>query len=206
VFSSKTIGRLSLYRRLLKEAQEGGAGHMFSHELAAMARCTPAQVRRDVMTIGFTGSPARGYAVADLVAQINAILDAPAPENAILVGIGNLGRALLAYFVGRNPRYSIVAGFDTDLDRVNRVIHGCRCYPVEELAGIVREKGIRLALNAVPAGAAQDMANMLCTAGIRGIVNFAPVHLWTPPGVYVENVDVTMALERVAFFARMAPA
>ncbi len=200
--SDKTIGRISVYRRLLKEVAARGETNVFSHQLATMAGCTPAQVRRDVMTIGYSGSPARGYDVADLIDSISAVLDPPEHEGIALVGVGNLGRAMLSYFVGRSPRLAIVAAFDEDPEKVNRVIHGCRCYPVDEMEHVIGERGIREAIIAVPAAAAQDAARRLVSAGVNGLVNFAPVRLWVPDGVYVENVDVTMALERVAYFAR----
>jgi redox-sensing transcriptional repressor len=200
--STKLIGRLSLYRRLLKDAGPGGDRHVFSHELATLAGGTPAQVRRDVMSIGFSGSPARGYDAEELVDAIGRVLDPPVDQGIALVGVGNLGRAMLAYFVGRMPHFSLVAAFDADPERVGRVIHGCRCYPVDQLSDVVREKGVQVAIIAVPSEEAQGIANELCNAGVRGLVNFAPVRLWVPEGVYVEDVDVTMSLERVAYYAQ----
>ncbi|MCP4640811.1 MAG: redox-sensing transcriptional repressor Rex, partial [bacterium] len=134
--------------------------------------------------------------------HIDAFLDTGDCERIALVGVGNLGRALLSYFVGRGPQFTITAAFDQDPDRVNRVINGCRCYPVEQLAEVIEEQDIQLGLIAVPAGQAQDTANQLCRAGVAGLLNFAPVRVWVPEGVYVENVDVSMSLERVAYFAR----
>lgn len=200
--SNRTIGRLSVYRRLLKEVAAKGEQFIFSHQLAVLAGCTPAQVRRDVMTIGYSGSPARGYDVAELTNSIGAVLDPPQHEGIALVGVGNLGRAMLSYFVGRSPRFSIVAAFDNDPDKVHRVIHGCRCYPIDQLEQVIRANNIREAIIAAPASAAQEIAQKLVSAGVNGLVNFAPIRLWVPDGVYVENVDVTMALERVAYFAR----
>ena len=200
--STKLIGRLSIYRRLLKDAGLGGETHLFSHELAKLAGGTPAQVRRDVMSIGFSGSPARGYDIDELVGAIGRVLDPPEDQGIALVGVGNLGRAMLAYFVGRMPRFSLVAAFDADPERVGRVIHGCRCYPVADLGQVVRDRHIQVAIIAVPAEEAQGIANELCSAGVQGLVNFAPVRLWVPEGVYVENVDVTMSLERVAYYAQ----
>jgi len=200
--SDRTIGRLSLYRRLLKETRSSGKTHVFSHDLAALAGCTPAQVRRDVMTIGHTGSPAKGYDIDELVDSIGAFLDPDDALRVALVGVGNLGRALLSHFVGWGGQFSIVAAFDADSERTNRVIHGCRCYPMEDLLPVVSRQDVRVAIIAVPASEAQTIANSLCNAGVRSLVNFAPVRLWVPDGVYVENVDVTMALERVAYFAR----
>ena len=202
VISEKTIGRLSLYRRLLRDVHDTGQTYIFSHDLAAMAGCTPAQVRRDVMSLGFSGNPARGYAVDSLIAEIGGLLDAPEGQGVALVGVGDLGRALLTFIGARNRWKGSVAAFDNDPEKTNRVIHGCRCYPVEEMEQVVREQGISLALITVPAEAAQETAGKLCRSGVRGLVNFAPVRLWVPEGVYVENVDVTMTLERVAYYAR----
>lgn len=200
--SNRTIGRLSLYRRLLKEVAGREDGYIFSHELAMLAGCTAAQVRRDVMAIGYTGSPARGYDIQGLIDSISRFLDPGEAVKIVLVGVGNLGRALLSYFGGRGPQFNIVAAFDSDPEKTNRVIHGCRCYPLDELSAVAKAEGIHEAIVAVPANAAQDVAARIVEAGVRGIVNFAPVRLWVPEGIYVENVDVTMTLERVVYFAR----
>lgn len=154
------------------------------------------------MTVGYSGSPARGYDAGELHETIGAFLDGPETETIALAGVGNLGRALLAYFAGRGTQLSIVAAFDSNPDLANRVVHGCRCYPIERLGEVVREQGIHLALVAVPAGEAQAVTNEFCRAGVCGLVNFAPVRVWVPDGAYVENVDVSMSLERVAYFAR----
>jgi redox-sensing transcriptional repressor len=108
----------------------------------------------------------------------------------------------MAYFAGRRPRLSIVAAFDTDPSKVNRVIHGCRCYDIADMARIVREAGIEVAVITVPARAAQDVADALVEAGVKGMLNFAPAPLRVPLGVYVEDIDMTMSLEKVAYFAR----
>jgi redox-sensing transcriptional repressor len=97
-----------------------------------------------------------------------------------------------------------VAAFDNDPGKANRVIHGCRCYPIDDLQQVVRERDIRLGVIAVPAPEAQPVANLLCQAGVRGLLNFAPLRLWVPEHVYVENLDVTMSLEKVAYFARQS--
>ncbi|GMW00501.1 MAG: hypothetical protein AMXMBFR84_16380 [Candidatus Hydrogenedentota bacterium] len=202
VASDKTIGRLSLYRRILHQQKQEGKEAIYSHELAALANCTPAQVRRDIMTLGYTGSPVRGYDVDALMTSIGQFLDAEAFHGVALVGVGNLGRALLSYFVGRNPRLSIVAAFDVSESVANRVINGCPVYAIDELESVIRDQGIGVAIVAVPATEAQAAAQRLYAAGIRGILNFAPVRLWAPDHVYVEDVDLTMSLERVIYFAR----
>lgn len=202
MISDRTIGRLSLYRRLLRDLLADGEKNIFSHQLAAMAGGTAAQVRRDIMAIGYSGSPVHGYDIERLLTSIGQFLDASQTQNVALVGVGNLGRALLAYFVGRHPTLSVVAAFDNDPAKANRVIHGCRCYPLDDLKSLVKEQDIRLGIIAVPAPEAQGVANALCQAGVRGLLNFAPLRLWVPEHVYVENLDVTMSLEKVAYFAR----
>lgn len=204
--SERTIGRLSQYRRLLQALLAEGAESIFSHDLAAQAGVTAAQVRRDVMAIGYTGSPTKGYDVRALIASISDFLDGRATVGVALVGVGNLGRALLAYFVGRHPRLAIRAAFDVDPGKNGRVIHGCKCFAMEELDPVVRAMDIRLGIITVPADQAQRTATLLCQAGIRGILNFAPVRVWAPSNVYVEHIDVTMGLEKVAYFARQLDA
>lgn len=202
MFPDNVVGRLSLYRRLLRVLVNRGVRYVFSHDLAAMARVTAAQVRRDVMQLGFSGSPARGYDVQGLTDSIGAALDNPAGEDVALVGIGKLGRAILAFFEGRRPKLRIAAAFDTDAAKINRVIHGCRCYPFEELEGVLHRQGIRCAIITVPVDAAQAVAGKLVRAGVKGILNFAPAPLVVPDSVYVESMDVTTALEKVAYFGR----
>jgi len=201
--SDKIIGRLSLYRRMLERAAaEKPSDHVFSHELAAISGYSAVLVRRDLMTIGFTGNPKKGYNVSDLIASIGLFLDAPEGQNACLVGVGNLGRALLAYFTYRRPKLPIVAAFDSNPELSYRVIQGCRCHPVHDMLRIITQERIRVGIITVPAASAQEVANKLVRAGVTGLLNFAPVALRVPQAVFVDNIDMTMSLEKVAFFAR----
>jgi redox-sensing transcriptional repressor len=199
----KTIGRLSLYRRLLLDLAASGMRQLYSHQLAALAISTPAQVRRDLMTIGFTGSPRRGYAIHELVGAIDAVLARSVETSVALVGVGNLGRAILAYFANRQPWVRFVAAFDNDPDKIGRVINGCRVHAVDEAEVILRREGIRGAVVAVPAADAQLVTDRLVLAGVKSILNFAPVRLRVPTGVFVEELDMTTALDRVAYYAHV---
>jgi len=200
--SEKTIGRLSTYRRLLYRSDLASQASVYSHQIAALSRATADQVRRDLMAVGYSGSPNKGYKVNELVQSIGEFLDNPAGENVCLVGIGNLGRAILSYFSGRRPKLAIVAAFDVAVSKVNRAIHGCRCYPLDDLAAVAERENIHVGIITVPADAAQSVAEKLVEAGVRGILNFAPVCLRVPPGVYTADFDMTTALEKVAYFAR----
>jgi len=198
----KTIGRLSLYVRILEELAMGGRSSVYSHELADKAGVTSSQVRRDIMFVGYSGRSNAGYDVEGLLGGIEEFLNAPDPDGVALVGIGNLGRAILAFFRGRRPKLALKAGFDSDPGKVNRVIHGCRCYPVEQLEEVLPRENIKVGVIAVPEEDAQSVADRLIRAGVRGIVNFAPIPLNVKGGVYVEDIDLTMSLEKVAHFAR----
>jgi redox-sensing transcriptional repressor len=202
--SDRTIGRLSLYRRMIYIVKSEGRRFVYSHEIATLAGVTPAQVRRDLMSIGYSGSPNRGYDTSELLGSIEVFLYDPEGQNVALVGVGNLGRAILSYFTGRRPRLQIVAAFDSDPMKASRVILGCRCHPLSELKKIIGQQRIDVGILTVPAAAAQEVADELVVAGITGIVNFAPVALRVPPQVYVEDIDLAMALEKVAFFSRQS--
>ncbi len=198
----KTIERLSLYRRILLQVRAEGAAMIFSHQLAAMARVNAAQVRRDIMQLGCVGVPNGGYDAGDLLDSIDEFLYPPTFQKVALVGVGNLGRALLAHFAGRWRRLSVRAAFDKDPAKVGREFSGCPCHAVEALPRVVSELGISIGIIATPAAQAENVAELLCDAGVRGLLNFAPVRLPGPTHVYIENVDLTSALDKVAFFAR----
>ncbi len=199
----KSIGRLSLYRRILNTIDDDSRRHIYSHELAAMAGSSAAQVRRDIMIIGYSGNPNRGYDIKELAESIGIFLDDEEGQFAALIGVGNLGRAILAYFSGRRPKLKITAAFDIDPKKYGRVIHGCHCHSFAELPVIVQKENLSVGIITVPAAQAQNTAEALIKTGITGIINFAPVRLKTPPNIYVEDIDMTMALEKVAYFARI---
>jgi redox-sensing transcriptional repressor len=200
--TDRQVGRLSQYRRQLQALPAGSPPTIYSHRLAALCGLTAAQVRRDLMTIGFTGSPARGYNIPQLVEAIGRCLDTPGGQNAALVGAGNLGRAILDYFAVRRPPLSIVATFDVDPAKVNRVLHGCRAYGMDKLAEIIREMDITVGVLTVPAPVAQDVAESMLAAGVRSFLNFAPVPLRLPPRTFVEEMDIAASMEKAAYFAR----
>lgn len=201
-YPDRTIERLCSYRRALIRRSEAGLDRVFSHDLAVDLRVTAAQVRRDLMTIGVTGSPARGYAAPVLLERIGQILDPPLGDGAVLVGVGHLGRALLSYFSNRRAPLSIVAAFDRDPERSGKILHGCRVHPMDALPEIIRDLNVSVGIIAVPSESAQAAANQLMANGIRGLVNFAAVHLRVPEHVHVEDVDITVSMEKTAYFAR----
>lgn len=197
----KTVERLILYKRLLGDLEKEGVKTIYSHELAALANNTPVQVRRDLMEAGYSGRSRKGYDIPAMTQCFNRVLEPKEVRKVALVGIGNLGRAVLAYFSAQLKNYEVVAAFDEDEEKINRVIAGCKCYSVHEMNDKIRELKIALAILSVPADVAQKTALQLCTAGIRGILNFAPVPLRVPDNVFVGKIDITMELEKIAFFS-----
>lgn len=193
-----------MYRVLLSALLQSGAKSVYSHQLATSAGVSAAQVRRDIMTLGYSGSPQHGYDIAALIESIDSFLDAPEGQKVALVGVGNLGRAVANYFLGRRPKLRLVALFDVDPEKHGRLIAGLRCYPQSELTEVVRSQGVSIVIISVPADSAQAVAEACIQGGAQGILNFAPVALRVPPGAYVENLDMARALEKVAYFARQA--
>ena len=200
--SELIVVRLILYRRILRDLAFSGTRYVFSHELAALADVTPEQLRRDLMNVRYEGSPNRGYEVVILEERIGAFLDPPTTQAVGLVGVGNLGRALFAYFLGRRPLLQIVASFDIDPSKVDRMINGCPSFHISEARKVMRDMGIEVAIVAVPAAAAQSVADILVEAGVKSLLNFADIRLRLPPEIYVEHIDIGVSLEKVAFFAR----
>jgi redox-sensing transcriptional repressor len=200
--SEPTIERLSVYRRLLERARARGTRAIFSHELARLSGASPAQVRRDLMVVDVLGHPRRGYDIDALIRALRDHLNGPQGQRVALVGLGRLGRAVLSHFANRRPELRITAAFDEDPRRTGRVVEGCHAYPMSDLRRIAAQERFTLGVVAVPAHAAQEVANALVAEGVCGLLNFAPTALEVPPQVFVEDIDLTMALEKVAFFAQ----
>ena len=200
--SRKTVGRLSLYRRLLANIRATGTERIYSHELAHLAGVSPAQVRRDLMVIGYSGSPNRGYEVDTCLASIGSLLDGDVEHDVALVGMGRLGQSLLANFTGKRAQLRIAACFDTDPSLIGKSFQGCQVHSVEEMKRVVARKRIRIAILAVPPEGGQEVAEILVHAGVRSFVDFTGIPLRVPDEVFVDHMDITSALESAAFFSR----
>jgi redox-sensing transcriptional repressor len=194
---------MSRYRRLLVSLQAGGVENIYSHQLARHAVVSAAQVRRDLMVIGYSGSPNKGYDVNACIESIGSFLDGASRQEVALVGVGNLGRAVLAHFAGQSSAVAIVAAFDIDPALTDTSIHGCRCFDASRMESLVRDLGIQIAVLTVPGGGAQTVADTLVHAGVKSIISFAPVPLQLPNDIFVEYMDITATLESAAYFARL---
>ena len=198
----RTVERLSEYRRSLLQCLEEGKTHIFSHELAELHHNTAVQVRRDIMFIGYSSMQRKGYDVRELVDVIGEILDSEKGQNVAVVGVGNLGRAVTTYFVGKRSKLNIIATFDVDTNKIDRVISGVKCYSLGRLKEIVEAYQISIAIMTVPADAAIEVAAQLVDAGIKGLMNFTTVPLNVPDDVYLDEYDMITSLEKVAYFVK----
>jgi redox-sensing transcriptional repressor len=193
------VSRLSLYLRELQHWVREGRATVSSSQLGKVLGFTDAQVRKDLAYFGHFGHPGIGYRCDELIAQIRQILGTDRQWTVTMVGVGNMGRALLRYKGFANQGFRIVAAFDVD-PRINgSEIEGVPVYPHERMADMVRQQKIELGMITVPAAQAQQVADELVAAGIAGIVNFAPVTLSLPTDVPLVGVDLTTELERLAF-------
>lgn len=198
----KTIERISLYRRIVSDLLTKGKNRAFSYEIAKLAGVKSSQIRHDFMFIGTNGRANSGYDLNELINHIEVFLTGGESDIFCIVGVGNLGRAILAFFQARHKNIVIKAAFDKNPDLCDKIIHGCRCYRIDNAAEIISNEKISLGIIAVPAEQAQAVAQILLDAGVKGIINFAPVPLKLKQGIFVENVDLTMYLEKAAFFSR----
>ena len=201
--SRASVGRLSLYLRRLEDLEREGAGTVSSVQLGDGVGVTDAQVRKDLAHIGSLGQPGIGYPTHELIAAIRRVLGLDREWAVAVVGIGNLSRALLRYRGFPQRGFRIVALFDTDASKVGQQIDGLTIHALDQLPEVLAQCKAELGLVAVPAEAAQKVADALVAAGIRGLLNFAPVVLRLPANVNLVSVDLTVQLEQLAFLVQM---
>jgi redox-sensing transcriptional repressor len=198
------VKRLSVYLRRLEALADQGVKTVSSHDLAQSLDLTDAQVRKDLAYFGQFGRPGVGYDVAALIGRVREILGTNRITNTVLVGVGNIGRALAAYQGFRAKGFDLVAVFDGDDKKIGRKLGELTIQSMQELEATIARLAIRLAILAVPAAAAQAVADRLIASGIRGILNFAPTRLQVPSTTQVRSVDVAAELEQLSFRASAA--
>jgi redox-sensing transcriptional repressor len=197
--SDPAIGRLSVYLRFLTVLSDAGVRTVSSGELASQCGGTAAQVRKDLSLFGTFGKRGLGYSVCDLEGRIRSILGLESRWPVALVGAGRIGAALFGYETFRQQGFTIEAVFDADPAKVGTVWNGVEVQSEAKLEEVLRTGRIRLAVVAVPAAAAQKVVDRLVRAGVRGILNFAPVALDVPESVVVKSVDMAVEMERLSY-------
>lgn len=204
--SDAVIRRLPLYLRVLDDlANENEIELISSQELGVKAGVGPALVRKDLAWFGEFGKQGVGYEVSFLRNEIKKILNLEEELAVALVGVGSLGEALVRYHLKRYAdddsfNLRLVALFDSDPNKIGKTVEGIPVFSIDEIEKKVNEEQLKMVIVAVPADAAQEVANRFINAGIKGILNYAPVKLQAPETVEVATVDLSLELQRLAYY------
>jgi redox-sensing transcriptional repressor len=194
-----TVSRLPLYLRVLEALADGGSATVSSDLLGELSGTSAAIVRKDLSCLGSLGTRGAGYDIAALHSRLAKILGADRAWPVAIVGMGNLGHALANYPGLRGPTFPLAALFDVDPAKVGRAVAGVAVSHLDELERVASKEKVAVGIVTTPAAAAEEVANRLVAAGIRSILNFAPVRLTPRPGVVVRDVDVGMELFVLSF-------
>lgn len=194
----KNIIRLLRYRMDLIRMQELGVDTTYSYNLARDIGVTPEQVRKDFSQFGIKGKRKGGYNINELLFTINGIFRKDELQRVILVGLGNIGNAVMKYRGFGRIMIQIVAGFDIDPAKYKKK-YPIPVYSLEKLEEVIKDMGIMTAVLAVPASVTQEVSNRLVAAGIKGILCFAPVHLKVPPHVTINTICISHELEYLIY-------
>jgi redox-sensing transcriptional repressor len=197
--SESTIHRLSMYYRALSLLQKENYETVSSKELAKREKLTPAQVRKDLSFFGSFGTRGLGYPVAELKSQIAGILGLDRAWRVALVGVGNIGSALVSYKEFSKQGFQIVKLFDNDQRKIGSNHKGITVSDIRNLETELRDAKIEMVVLAVPATVAQYIVDDVIKGGIKAILNFAPVNLRVPDDVYLRNENMSMELEFLSF-------
>lgn len=197
--SDSTVRRLSLYLRILEEVEGEGTGTISSEELADRSGTTAAQVRKDLSLFGSFGKRGLGYAVQQLAEELREILGLDRPWRVALVGAGRIGSALFEYAGFRRRGFDIVAVLDADPRKQGKRWGHVTVRDTSEVAQALRNERVDIVILAVPAEAVPDVLDQVVEAGVKGILNFAPMQLRVPADVAVKDVNMVMELEALSF-------
>jgi len=198
----KSIYRLSLYARALLRLRENSVQTVSSRALSKAAGVKPTQLRKDLAYFGQFGTRGLGYNVENLSVAITEVLGTNSFQPVILVGVGNLGSALLRYRGFNREGFDIRAAFDIDPDRERRIPEGIEILGFGRLGKYVEENDVKMCILAVPVSQAQSVANEVVKAGVQAILNFSPTVLEVPDDVVVNTVDLALELENLSYFIR----
>ena len=194
------IGRLPVYLRALQRMADRGMKTTSSQELGDNVGISAAQIRKDISQFGEFGKQGTGYSISFLMDKLRSILKVDRIWDVALVGAGDMGHALARYQGFYNRGFHIVMVFDNDPAKIGEKIDN---FVIDDTAGMVekiRSAGIKLAMLTVPAASAQEVADKLIQAGVKSILNYAPIHLVVPDGVRVQHIDPATHLQRMTYY------
>jgi len=194
------IGRLPVYLRALQRMADRGMRTTSSQELGDNVGISAAQIRKDISQFGEFGKQGTGYSIPFLMDKLRSILKVDRMWDIALVGAGDMGHALSRYQGFRDRGFHIVMVFDNDPTKIGEKIDG---FVIEDAAGMVekiRSAGIKVAMITAPASSAQEIADKLIQAGVKSILNYAPIHLVVPEGIRVQHIDPAIHLQRMTYY------
>ncbi|EOW8914518.1 redox-sensing transcriptional repressor Rex [Enterococcus faecalis] len=200
VIPKATARRLPLYYRYLRMLHDTGKNKVSSTELSEAVQVDSATIRRDFSYFGELGKRGYGYDVENLMNFFAKTLNEDELTNVALIGVGNLGSALLKYKFHQSNSIRVSCAFDVNEDIVGRIVDGIPVYPMEDMMEQIRVQQIEVAILTIPARKAQEVVNKLAEAGVKGILNFTAARLVEPPEVLIQNVDLTNELQTLIYF------
>lgn len=203
ITNRKCIIRLSRYKNALKRLESLGFVKVFSDNLSDAAGATPSQVRKDFSLFGISGHGRGGYKVDELISKLNDILGKNEIQNAVIVGAGHIGSALLKYKGFETGGIKVIAGFDTDPAKYN-LESDIPIHPLDDFRDFITENEVKIGILAVPDYVAQQVSEIMISAGIKGILNFAPIQLRNADGVVINNINLEVELENLIYFVNVA--
>ena len=194
------ISRLPIYLRALRHMQDMGKFTTSSQELGVVVGISAAQIRKDLSQFGEFGKQGTGYDIAFLIGQLREILKVERVWDVAVVGMGDMGHALARYqgFSDRGFRVALV--FDNDPAKIGAQVGNFVVRDMHEIVGAIRNSGIRLAMLCVPAQVAQEVTDLLVEAGVKAILNYAPISLSVPAGIRVQYLDPSIGLQRMTYY------
>ena len=194
------IGRLPIYLRALRRMQTQGQQTTSSQELGDLVGVSAAQIRKDLSQFGEFGKQGTGYNIGFLIEKLREILKVERVWDLAVVGMGDMGHAIARYQGFANRGFRVAMVFDNNPALIGQQVGGFVVQDAKEMVSAIREAGIKIAMLTVPAAAAQEVANQLIEAGVKAILNYAPISLSVPPGVMLQYIDPSIGLQRMTYY------
>ncbi|MBE0415687.1 MAG: redox-sensing transcriptional repressor Rex [Dehalococcoidia bacterium] len=196
------ILRLPSYLRALTLLEEGNAGVVSSQELGARLQMTPAQIRKDLSYFGKFGKQGKGYNVSQLLGELRQILGLDRDWSVALIGVGRVGKAILDYGDLAPRGFQVVAAFDRDPELIGKVVGGLVIQDIADLAATVKDRGIAIAIIAVPPSQVQQVIDCVVRCGIKAILNYAPVAAQLPKDIRLREIDPVLAMQTMTYYLK----
>lgn len=198
---SKTVERISQYRRVMKKYENLEEPYIFSHDLANLLHLTAVQVRRDLMLLGISGNYRNGYKVKDILKHIDKTLTIPKAQKATIIGMGQFGQALLKH-IGSNPACPVLipVTFDTNPKHTNQSYHTIPCKNIVEAPAYIEAQNINIAIIAIVSPEIQEIVDSLIQSGIKSIVNYSGGPFRVPENFHLKDYDIRTTMDELAYF------